>query len=171
MAKEDDAAYWRQLSEVLRRHGFGWVVQQAEEQISEGKPSTKQVSERGYSRAEADSDFVISKPRRRRASLITSEPYTEAEQVEILLNAIEAALVQRAELEQAVFKIPGDIAAIQFQPDTDRLDADDTYLGKSTGWIEMHSNRVSCFLSARGRPLYCLGEENSGNTSGFNRGD
>jgi hypothetical protein len=39
---------------VLNRQGFGWVIAQAEAQIAEGKPSSKQVSE--YERVPASAD-------------------------------------------------------------------------------------------------------------------
>ena len=45
MAGDDDAQYRRRISEVLTHNGFGWVVTQAEAQIVEGKPSSKQVAE------------------------------------------------------------------------------------------------------------------------------
>jgi hypothetical protein len=34
VSEEDDAHYRRRISEVLNRHGFGWVVAQAEAQIA-----------------------------------------------------------------------------------------------------------------------------------------
>jgi hypothetical protein len=46
VSEEDDANYRRRIGEVLNRHGFEWVVVQAEAQIAEGKPSSKEVSER-----------------------------------------------------------------------------------------------------------------------------
>jgi hypothetical protein len=117
MSEEDDAAYRRQISDILRRHGFGWVVEQAEIQIAEGKPSSKQVSEREIFRAETDPMFTIRPSKRRRASLITSEPYTESERLEIVLQAIESAVMQRAELEAAVLNQLSGITAIEFRPE------------------------------------------------------
>jgi hypothetical protein len=70
--------------------GFGWIVGQAQAQIAEGKPSIKHVSE--YERVPVSDNpiFTIPRPRSRRASLITTEPYTETERLEIVLQAIEA---------------------------------------------------------------------------------
>lgn len=133
MADDDDAeTYRRRLSEVLRRHGFGWVVDQAEIQIAEGKPSSKQVSEREPISVVSDPMFAIRAPRRRRASLITSEPYTEEERLEILISAIDAALVQRANLETAVLDVLGEIhpvTSITFQPDSEGVE--DSPLGRA----------------------------------------
>ncbi len=61
--------------------------------------------------------FRIRPPRRRRASLITSEPYSESERLEILLQAIESAVIQRAELEAAVLNQLSGITAIEFRPE------------------------------------------------------
>jgi hypothetical protein len=62
MSEEDDAIYRRRLSDVLGRHGFGWVVQQVEAQIAEGKPISKQVSEPEYRSFALDADFVVRAP-------------------------------------------------------------------------------------------------------------
>jgi hypothetical protein len=117
VAEEDDAAYRREINEVLRRHGFAWVAEQAEAQIAEGKPSSKQVSEREVPRAAADPMFRVGLPKRRRASLITSEPYSESERLDILLQAIESAVIQRADIEAAVLNQLSEITSIEFQPE------------------------------------------------------
>src|SRR5436190_9687970 len=117
MSEADDAEYRRRISEVLTLHGFGWVVAQAEAEIAEGKQSAKQVAEQEVFSVSADPDFRMRRPRSSRASLITSEPYSEAERLEILLKAIEAALIQRSFLEQAVLAHVPDVDSIRFEPD------------------------------------------------------
>lgn len=133
MADNDDAAAYRlRLRDVLRGHGFGWVVDQAETRIAEGKPSDKQVSEREPYSPDLDSSFEERIPRRRRAKLITSEPYTENESLEIMLDAIHAALVQRAALEMAVLEELNEIVPVQsitFVPDVASVDVEGSPLG------------------------------------------
>lgn len=131
MSEEDDREYRRRISEVLLRHGFEWVVTQAETQIAEGKPSSKQVSEREIFSVLDDPDFAIRRPRARRASLITSEPYSEAERLEILLQAVEAALVQRSDLERVVLAQIPDVNVIRYEPDSPTEEAESSYLGKA----------------------------------------
>jgi hypothetical protein len=131
VSDEDDAAYRRRITEVLERHGFGWVVQQAEAEFAEGKPVVKQVSEQERFFPDADPLFVVRMPRRRQANLITSEPYTEAERLNILLHAIEAALVERAQLERAILDELPHISGIEFQPETPIEEADLTYRGRA----------------------------------------
>lgn len=127
MAEEDETDYRRLITEILQKHGFGWVVVQADVQISEGKPSSKQVSERETLPPAADPMFVVKRPRARRASLVTSEPYSETERLDILLKAIEAAVVQRALIEREVFD-QLDVASIRFEPDS-LIEALDSSLG------------------------------------------
>ena len=117
MAQEDDADYRRRIVDVLEAHGFGWVVAQAEAQIAEGKPASKQVSEPEILRVSEDTGFAIRHARKRRASLITTEPYSEAERLDILLHAIEAALVQRSELERAALGEVHGVDTIRFEPE------------------------------------------------------
>ena len=129
MSEEDDENYRRRIAEVLNRHGFGWVVGQAEAQIAEGKPSTKQVSEYEKVPASDDPMFPIRRPRSRRASLITTEPYTETEQLEIVLQAIEAAIIQRSMIEQAIFEQLPDVSAVRFEPDSPVEEGQESYFG------------------------------------------
>lgn len=133
MAEEDPSIYRRILSRILIESGFGWVVDHSEAQIAEGKPTSKQVSERGTFSQPEDLTFEIPKPRRRRSSLVTSEPYTDEECLDILLEAIEAAVVQRADLEAAAFEGLANVAAIRsivFLPETIPVDDGSTVLGK-----------------------------------------
>src|SRR5262249_15590655 len=89
-----------------------------EGQIAEGKPSFKEVSEQEYLPPTLDHEFIIRPPRRRRASLITTDPYPESEQLDILLHAIGAAIVQRAQIEETVLNQLSQINAIDFEPET-----------------------------------------------------
>lgn len=133
MSEADDANYRRRITDVLLSHGFGWVVAQAEAHIAEGKPTSKQVSERdsgSFARSiDDDGMFVVRHPRTRRASLITSEPYTQSEQLEILLEAIEAAIVQRSMLEQAVLDESNHITSVRYEPDSPGEAIDSSYFG------------------------------------------
>lgn len=124
MAAEDDAEYRRRISDSLIRNGFEWVVQQADAQIAEGKVSAKSVFEEERLIPRLDPMFAVRKPRRRQASLITSEPYSESERLEILLNAIKAAIVERAQIEEAVLEHLPNIGVIQFEPDAPTEEAE-----------------------------------------------
>lgn len=129
MSEEDDIGYRRRIADVLIRNGFQWVVEQAEAQIAEGKLSAKSVFEQERSRPD-DHTFEIRRPRRRRASLVTSEPYSESERLEILLNAIRAAIVERAEIEHAVLDQLSGISEIQFEPDAPAEEVDFVVSGR-----------------------------------------
>lgn len=125
MSEEDDADYRRSISRVLRAHGFGWVVDQVESQIAAGKSIDRQVSDRESTLPLPGEDFNIQRPRSRRPSLITSEPYTESEKLEILLQGIEAALVQRSMIEQAVLEEMEEFSIISFEPDVPLEEGDE----------------------------------------------
>jgi hypothetical protein len=160
MSEEHDAEYRRRISEVLSEHGFGWVVAQAEAEIAEGKQSTKQVAEEDEVSVLTDPDFRIRRPRSRRASLITSEPYNEAERLEILLKALEAALIQRSTLEQAVLAEVPDVDAIRFRPDAP-VEVAGSYLGRphelnasrTASAIEIESRAKDILAAIRGASL------------------
>jgi hypothetical protein len=128
MTPEDADAYRRRISEVLRQNGFGWVVEHAEAQIAEGKPSYKQVSERYIP---ADTMFTVRAPKTRRASLVTSEPYSPLECLEIILQAIGSAIVNRFDLEESVLSHVKGITEIEFRPDAPAPEAGDIYFGRA----------------------------------------
>jgi hypothetical protein len=113
---EDSAEYRRRIADLLVLNGFDWVVAQTDAEIAEGKQSSKQVSERETSPLFDDKDFQVRQPRSRRATLVTSEHYSGAERLEILLQAIEAALIQRSAVEHAVLAEMPDVT-IHFVPD------------------------------------------------------
>lgn len=126
----DDGAFRRRIAELLEEHNFGWVVEQADAHIAEGKPVTKEVSERERQQVLSDS-FRVSTPRRYRTRLVTTDAFSEREKLEILLKAIEAAVVQRADFDAAVLEKLPSIKAIAFEPDAPAEDADGGYRGKS----------------------------------------
>jgi len=129
VSEEDDASYRRRIADSLIQNGFDWVVQQAEAQIAEGKVSAKSVIEQERFLPRLDPMFAVRKPRRRQASLITSEPYSEAERLEILLNAIKAAIIERAQIEAAILDQLPEISAVEFEPDAPVEETDRGFRG------------------------------------------
>jgi hypothetical protein len=113
----DEREYLERLTAVLRENGFDWVVMQAQTTIAEGKSVTKEVRAPDFPPAYDDNTLVRQTPRRRRAELIATEPFTPAEQLEILLHAVEAAIVDRVALEEAVLQSVGENINIEFLPD------------------------------------------------------
>jgi hypothetical protein len=120
MAKQAD--YFRRLAELLQEHGYQWVLAEALAQIAEGMTVDKDVRE--FEAAQiAEASFELRPRGRKRARLIATVPYDDSQKLDILLNAIEAALVQRADLEEAVLKsLQGSkdeeaIEGVEFVPD------------------------------------------------------
>lgn len=120
---DDTDEYFERLSEILIKYGFEWVVAQAEAEISEGRAVNKDVQALEYADLLEADGFARRSPRRRRASLVTTDPYNGAERLEILLRGVEAALGDRADLERAIMEKVGDIASVEFAPDEDALGA------------------------------------------------
>jgi hypothetical protein len=113
----DEREYFERLVAVLRDHGFEWVVEQAQSEIAEGRSVTKEVRAPDTQPTYDADTLVRQAPRRRRAGLIATVPFGAAEQLQILLRAIEAAIVDRAALEEAVLKGIGDNIDVEFLPE------------------------------------------------------
>jgi hypothetical protein len=152
MSPEDADEYSRRISDVLRQNGFGWVVDQVEAQIADGKPSYKQVSERYIPQ---DDMFAVRAPKSRRASLVTSEPYSATERLEIILQAIRSAIVHRFDLEDSVLSHLGGIHEIEFRPEAPVAEAGDTRLG---GALHLTRSRLEPGSRLKSRAERILGQ-------------
>ena len=129
---DNAAAYFERLTSVLFRHGFDWVVDQAEAEILEGRSVTKEVRTVEYGDLLDVDSFAKRSPRRRPTALMTTVPYDDAERLRILLHGIEAALSQRADLERAILTKLEDVEAIEFAPEEGRLGSD---LARRAHWL------------------------------------
>ena len=116
--------YFEQLAALLEEHGFGWALSQVRAQIAEGIIVDKDVREFEAPRI-AEATFQVGRRSRRSARLIARVPYDDDQRLAILLKAIEAAIVQRAELEEAVLdSLNSDengpkLDRVEFVPDDD----------------------------------------------------
>lgn len=113
----DAGEYYRRLEDILGATGFNWVIAQAQEQIAQGRAVTKQVQAPEVSESFEAEGFSSRARRRRRTSLVTTEPYNDRERLHILLDAIEAALVQRVDFETSILLSLEAIQRVEFVPD------------------------------------------------------
>lgn len=114
----DEREYFERLTEVLQTHGFGWVVDQAQAEISEGRVVSKEVSAPSIRRAYDPDTFLVGQtPRSRRAALVATEPFSPTERLAILIHGIESAIVTRAALEKEVLSADSGFGRIEFRPD------------------------------------------------------
>lgn len=118
----DNEIYFQRLSEILVQGGFDWVVVQANAEISSGKSRAKEVRALEYGELIDEGSFATRTPRRRRASLMTTEPFNDVERLGILIRGIEAAIASRADIEEAVLNLT-DVLTIDFAPEGDELEA------------------------------------------------
>jgi hypothetical protein len=98
---------YRELTEMLRDLGLGWVVHQVDETINDGS----QVEKTANIFKDEDPEELIQvgspedryAPRRRgkAAQMMSVEPWTDTQRLEILIDAIRHALVYAAEIEEA----------------------------------------------------------------------
>lgn len=113
----DEREYFERLSRILRQYGFDWVLTQVQAEISEGRAVSKEVSAPSIGSEIDPITAARQTPRRSRASLVTTEPLTPREQLEVLIRGIETAIILRADLEKSVFGMTSDINVINFKPD------------------------------------------------------
>lgn len=90
------------VSAYLHESGLGWIVTQVLEQIRFGKPHLKRVETSADISPELVVEGLGSGRRRTRETLAATREYTAHEQLGVLLDAIERALISTSAMEDAV---------------------------------------------------------------------
>jgi hypothetical protein len=98
MTDEELSAIFTELAASLRANDLGWIVDQVENHIEEGRLYTKRVR-RG--RPE-ERELLGRMTKSTRGTVIGTEPYSNLEQVQILINAVRTAFHDSASLEESV---------------------------------------------------------------------
>ena len=115
MREEDIRDNTTRLNHLLREKGLLWVVEEVSRVIEHGVEEKKSVSFETFS---LEGEAI---PRRGPKSEVTAtRPYTDEEQLELLLDAVKSVLVDGAQIRSEIFRklaqgLPN--AAIQFEPD------------------------------------------------------
>ena len=103
MAERTISEAYEIILEHLRKRGFGWVVEQIQEQVRSGKPLIKDVSLQPGIRTGlfADEKFEIKTTAKgRRQRLAATENYTDKERLEIAVTAIESVAIQTTVMQE-----------------------------------------------------------------------
>lgn len=114
---EDELEYFKRLSGILEETGFEWLLTQVRNEIAEGHAVKKEVNAPSMDSKIDPVTRIVRQPQRRRSSLVTTEPLTSRQQLFVLIEAIEAAVIVRAELEESVFRMNKDMNEISFMQD------------------------------------------------------
>jgi hypothetical protein len=115
MRAEDVRDNTTKLNEVLRETGLRWVVEEVSRVIEHGVEEKRIVS------FETFTLDGLAIPRKGPKSEVTAtRPYTEEEQLDLVLEAVENVLIDGAEIRASIFeKLAKDIpnAQVRFEPD------------------------------------------------------
>ena len=90
------------LLRSLQENRLGWVAAQVQEQVRSGKPATKYVApyHEEDSRDFVSEDFIPSAPKKgRRQRLAATDDFSPEERLELVLSAIESAVIHTADIE------------------------------------------------------------------------
>ncbi len=100
MTQGTAATFFDAIISYLRESNLQWLINQVQEEIERGKVVIKAVKDINFKEGEQlkDGRFKGSKD-----VVSTSEPYTDTERLEILLNAIEELLNVNA-IEKSIFE-------------------------------------------------------------------
>ena len=119
MPTEDAPAYYGKIAQILSENGFAWIVSQVESEIEQGRSVVKDVQAPEIGALVESETFARRTPRKRRAALLTTIPYTDSERLDILLNAVDTAIAGRASFQEAALEYLPDVVSIEFTPDTE----------------------------------------------------
>jgi hypothetical protein len=110
MEERDCVAAYERLLSALRQNHLGWVADQVIQEVRLGKTAQKQVDTLRESRrgGVSSSSDMRSYPKQLekgpRATFPVTEAYTSAERLALVLDAIEQAVINTAEMETELFK-------------------------------------------------------------------
>jgi hypothetical protein len=112
------------IVEALREVRLSWVTEQVESTIALGKPSRRKLEQGEL--PESIWRLVEGAPEKRRRSppavFVIADEFTADERLEILVNAVRAAVIHTSEFADAVRRfLPNDVPA-EFQPELESSD-------------------------------------------------
>jgi hypothetical protein len=102
MNAEDAQKTFDELVAILRDSGLQWVVDGVNRQVTAGKTIRKMVR---VTTEQAEIDWELTTVRQRKVPqrFLGSEPYSQNEQLAMLLDAVQHVVVASAEMSEAVF--------------------------------------------------------------------
>ena len=122
MNSQEIESAFEAILEKLRGTPVQWITSQVQDQIQAGKPVVKEVSPVEEDKSErflASLDAPSFKGRRQ--SRAATEEYSPQERLVLLLNAIEAVVVESPQMEGAVLEnlgsLEGGVDAVRFLPE------------------------------------------------------
>jgi hypothetical protein len=154
MNDEEAREYRISIANALRSDGFDWVVNEVQSVITAGQLIDKEVEEITLPRTSfdaSDADESELRRSRRRATRSSTIPFSEQEQLEILSTAIERAVPDRAEIQEATFETIIEFDVIHFVPETGDIE-EPSHLWKSYS-MTRHEDAQANVLAARTRSL------------------
>jgi hypothetical protein len=120
MNDEDAREYRVRIAQMLRSNGYSWVVDEVQGAVAAGKLFEKEIDERFDPQTASDSHDVEETQSRGKgkARRTSTAPFSEHEQLNLLLTAIDRAVTNRVETEDAIFDALFDVAEIAFEPES-----------------------------------------------------
>jgi hypothetical protein len=115
---------YRAIVEILRELRLNWVTEQVESTIALGKPSRRKLEQDEL--PESMWRLVEGAPEKRRrgppAVFVIADEFTASEQLEILVDAVKAAVIHTSEFAAAVRQfLPSGVSA-EFRPELESSD-------------------------------------------------
>jgi hypothetical protein len=112
MTDADARDYFKAIADMLRDLQVEWVLTQVMDEVKEGKTKPKHIS-------------VTSEPssgtKGSRTKFLSTQPYTTKEQLELLIVAIERAVVATTAIQAAFFELVGQgPTAVRFVEETEQ---------------------------------------------------
>ena len=153
MNVEEIRRSYSELRETLARLGLAWVVRQVEETIRAGRSVEKETrifkdEEPLEQTATLWEQPVAARRPGKPTLMMTSEPWSEAEQLLFLIQGVRHAIVQAAHVENEQLRLLrtlGRVETVQFESDAD--DSDRRVL-KLTGQTDQRIEALGKMLHA-----------------------
>lgn len=107
MPQSPDADSFDELLALLRKHDLGWLVDDAIADVALGKTEKRILTKRLPADGEYQSIVVAhdqDRDSRKQKEFLTSEPFSDRERLERLIQAIENTIVESAGMEASILR-------------------------------------------------------------------
>lgn len=110
MTQQEAQEVFIALSKILEEVGLTWMLEQVRQEIAHGKTSTKTLN------IFAEEFPDRSRQRRQRVRFVSTEEYDSEEQLYLLVDAMEQAVVASLEMQKGILALT-ELTGVRFVPD------------------------------------------------------
>lgn len=124
MTEEECSEVYRQLADMLRKAGVGWIVEHVDGEIHLGKPEAKELVKSRRRASGTGSEYALIDARDKTSTKVFQQTvaYTQQERLRMLISGIRNTVISAIDIEERTLASLGDgnqLRYLRFAPEDD----------------------------------------------------